>query len=117
MRKGFTLLELLLTIILMAAGFIFLLQGATVGIFASGENESELIAASLAQEKLEEIRNKSFLNINNEAKALVAGYAPYQREVIVGAPLASLKQVSVKVYWVAKDDELNVTLVTYVSDI
>lgn len=116
-RKGFTLLEVLLTIILMVTGFIVLLQAVSIGLFAGGENETELVAVNLAQEKMEELRNKSYPDIANETKAVVSGFPAFQREVSVTALQSGLKQVNVTVYWFAKSDELNTSLVTYVSDI
>ncbi len=115
--RGFTLLEVLLTIILMVTGFVLLLQALATGLFAGGENETELVTISLAQEKMEELRNKSYSNIANETKATVSGYPAFWREVVVATPQVGLKQVSVNVYWFTKSDELNLSLVTYVSDI
>ena len=51
--KGFTLLEVLLAVILFTVGFTALLQAMSVGLFAGGENENELVAVNLAQEKIE----------------------------------------------------------------
>ena len=116
-KKGFTLLEVLLTIILMVTGFVLLLQALATGLFAGGENETELIAVNLAQEKMEDLRNNNYSNIVNEAKAAVPGFTVFQREVVVTIPQAGLKQAAVNVYWFTKADELNVSLVTYVSDI
>lgn len=115
--KGFTLLEVLLAIVLLVTGTVFLLQVFTPGLFAGGENETELVAINLAQEKMEEIRNTVYANIASEARAVVAGSPVFEREVVVSVPQTSLKQATVKVYWSAKADELNMTLVTYVSDI
>ncbi len=116
-KGGFTLLEVLLTIILMVTGFVLLLQALATGLFSGGENETELIAINLAQEKMEAIRNDNYSNIVNEAKAAVPGFTVFQREVVVTIPQAGLKQAVVNVYWFTKADELNVSLVTYVSDI
>lgn len=116
-KKGFTLLEVLLTIILMVTGFVLLLQALATGLFAGGENETELIAINLAQEKIEELRNNNYSNIVNETKAAVPGFPVFQREVVVTTPQAGLKEVSVSVYWFTKADELNASLVTYVSNI
>ncbi len=116
-KDGFTLLEVLLTIILMVTGSLFLLQALATGLFAGGENETELIAVNLAQEKMEELRNNNYANIVNEAKAAVPGFPVFQREVAVTIPQAGLKQATVNVYWFTKADELNMSLVTYVSDI
>ena len=115
--KGFTLLEILITILLIAAGFAFILQAASIGIFAGGENESELVAVNLAQEKMEDMRNKIYANVTLETKTAVPGFSAFKREVVIDIPHSNLKQVSVNVYWFVKDKEENVGLVTYVSNI
>ena len=115
--KGFTLLEVLLAVILFTVGFTALLQAMSVGLFAGGENENELVAVNLAQEKIEELRNKSYSAITNETKAVVAGFPAFAREAVITIPQTSLKQVSVNVYWYSKSNELNTSVVTYVSDI
>lgn len=116
-RKGFTLLEVLLAVVLMAGGFIALSQAVVTGLFVSGGSEQELVAANLAQERMEDIRNTAYASVTNEARAPVAGFTTYEREVVVTTPLASMKQVNVTVYWQSKSEELSFSLVTYVSDI
>src|SRR3989338_2877858 len=97
-KDGFTLLEVLLTIILMVAVFVVLLEAFSTGLFSGGENETELVGINLAQEKMEEIRNKSYATIVNEAKAVIAAFPAFQMEVAVTTPQTSLKQVTVNVY-------------------
>lgn len=117
MKKGFTLLEVLLTVVLLVSGWVALSQALSTGLFASGQNEAELIAVKLAQEKIEEVRNLSYAAIANEAKAVVSGYPAFQREVKITIPQANLKQIEVAVYWFSKATELNTSLITYVSAI
>lgn len=114
---GFTLLEILLTIILMVVGFSFLSQAASQGFFVGTENENVFVASRLAQEKLEMLRNTSYAGVANETKAAVSGFSAFQREVVVTTPQTNLKQVTVSVYWYSKANELNVSLVTYVSNL
>lgn len=115
--KGFTLLELLLTILLFTASFVALSETLTTGLLATGDNEGSLIATELAHEKMEEIKNKTYSAVTNETKAAVSGFSSFQREVVVTTPQTDLKQVSVTVYWFNKSDELSVGLATYVSNI
>ena len=116
-KKGFTLLEILLTLVLIVGGFAALSQAVSEGFFAAAENENDLIAIHLAQEKMEELRNKSYSSIASETKAVVSGFSVFQREVVVTTPQSNLKQVNVIVYWFSKASELNVNLVTYVSHV
>lgn len=116
-EKGFTLLEVLMAVLLVTIGIVTLSGAFSVGLFASGNSESLLLATHLAQEKMEEIRNKSYASITNESRAAVSGFSSFEREVVVSTPLTDLKQVSVNVYWDNKDDELDTSLVTYVSNL
>ena len=116
-KSGFTLLEVLITLVLLTTGLIALLQATSSGLFSSRDNESELVALNLAQEKVEDLRNKSFANVVNEAKAAVSGFADFQRDVVVTTPVANLKQVTVTVYWNASGGEVSENIVSYVSNI
>ena len=114
---GFTLLEVLLAVLLVTLGFLALSQAFSLGLFASGNNDSLVVAGHLAQEKIEEIRNKTYSNVSNETRATVTGFPAFEREVVVSTPQTNLKQVSVNVYWFNKDDELSTRFVSYVSNI
>ncbi len=121
-KDGFTLLEVMLTVVLFGTGLAALLQVASTGLFAGGENETELVAISLAQEKAEEIRNKSFsgMAIASEAKAVMASpFQKFKRSVDVAndTPVTDMERVTVTVYWDTKGIETNKTLITYVSDV
>jgi len=121
-KDGFTLLEVMLTIVLFGTGLAALLQVVSTGLFAGGENETELVAISLAQEKTEEIRNKSFsgMAIASETKAVMASpFQKFKRSVDVAndTPVTNMERVTVTVYWDTKGIETNKTLITYVSDV
>jgi len=116
-KGGFSLLEVMLAILLFGAGFAFLLQIVSTGLFVGGQNEDTVIAANLAQEKIEELRNATYAAVVSEVKAIVAGFPAFNRKVDVTTPQTGLKQISVTVYWFAKAAEVNTNMVTYVSDI
>ncbi len=115
-RKGFTLLEVLLAVVLMVTGSVFLLQAIGTGLFSGGVNESELIAYNLAAEKMESLENTAYASIVNEAKAAVSGFPSFQRQVAVTTPQTDLKQITVTTYWTVKGTEIGTTLVTYSSN-
>ena len=120
-KGGFSLLEVMLAILLFGTGLVFLLQIVNTGLFVGGQNEDTVIAANLAQEKIEELRNDAYADLVSETPAVaVPGFPAFTREVSVGDSTPAqtgLKEVSVKVNWAAKNSVMTTTMVTYVSDI
>ncbi len=113
---GFTLLEVLLAVVVLASGLVFILGALTIALSGGGINEAELIAVNLAQEKIESIRNTAYGSIAEEEKAVVSGFPAFQREVTLITPRDNLKEVTVNVYFMVKSAENKVSLVTYVSN-
>ena len=119
-RTGFTLLEMMLALVLFTVGTLAgmaLIQRAYAGI-ADGENV--LIATSLAQRRVEELRNTAYASLASEAKASVSsplGFTRFSREVTVTTPYTNLKQLVVKVYWDTPGGEADVSFQTYRSGI
>jgi hypothetical protein len=107
----------MLAILLFGTGLVFLLQIINTGLFVGGQNEDAVISANLAQEKIEELRNAAYSSIVSESKAAVAGFPAFNRKVDVTTPRTGLKQISVTVYWFARNTETSANMVTYVSDI
>lgn len=122
-KRGFTLLETLLAILLFGAGMAFLLQVVNTGLFVGGQNEDTVIAANLAQEKIEELRNAAYASLSSETPAAAVpgpGFTGFTREALVEdltPAQTGLKKVTVNVNWPAKSDVMTTTMVTYVSDI
>lgn len=119
-KSGFTLLEVLIALILFTVGVIAVAGFFSSGLFASSDAENTAIAMNLAQRRMEEIKNFTFANVVDEAKAAVSGFTGFEREVTVsdpsGAPtIADLKDVTVTVYWDVKADEVSVSLRTLIS--
>ena len=122
-KKGFTLLEILLTLVLFSVGVVGIAGLFSYTLDSSLDAEYTEIATNLAQARAEEVRNIAYDDIADEAKAQVSviGYTlppefqAFQRQVGVTEPLTDLKQVTVTVYWQFKGKEVSEQLVTYVS--
>ncbi len=118
--RGFTLLEVMLALVLMATGTVAvveLLQRAQAGVH---DGENVLIASYLAQRRLEELRNTAYGSLTNEVRAAIAtpsGYTRFDRAVTVTTPWTNLKQVVVTVYWHEAGGETSVSLQTYRSGV
>ena len=122
-KGGFSLLEVMLAILLFGTGLVFILQAVSAGLFVGGQNENTVIAANLAQEKIEELRNTDYASLVSmiETPAVaVTSFAGFTREVLVGdltPAQTGLKKITVNVNWPAKSGVMTTSMVTYVSDI
>ncbi len=117
MKKAFTLLEMLITIVLLTAGIVSLLRMMSMGVFADTNTENATTALYLAQEKMEEIKDAAtYAAIDTfvAARASLTGdYADFDRAVTVsGDP----KQVNVIVYWTVNGSDQSVDLVSLFTD-
>ena len=119
-KVGFTLLEVMLALILLATGTVACIELMQRGQAGAADGENVLIATHLVQRRLEELRNTAYGSLANESKASVAspsGYTRFSREVTVTTPYTDLKQVVVTVYWNAPGGETSLSLRTYRSNI
>lgn len=117
MKKGFTLFEMLVTIVLLTVGVVTLLSMMSASIFADTNGENAQIALYLAQETMENIKDaSSYANIDSYASSrtsLTGDFADFDREVTVsGDP----KQVDVIVYWTTGGADQSVDLVSLFAD-
>ena len=114
--KGFTLLEILISLVIVTVSIVFISGAFSSSMVGSVDAEKTTVAMNLAQRRMEEMRNLDFdTGIIAEAKADVSGFSGFQREVSVSEPQTDLKQVTVTVYWTYKGDEISVPLVVYIS--
>jgi len=115
-KRGFSLLEILLAILLLGTGLAVLLQVLSTGLAAGGVNEDEIVAANLIQEKVEEDRNANFSSVVTEAKAVVSGFSAFSRQVDMTTPQTNLKQIIVTVYYIVGSSEISTSVTTYISN-
>ena len=117
MKKGFTLLEMLVTIVVLTTWIVTVLQMMSMAMFADTNTENSVIAFYLAQEAMEEIKDaSSYANVDTFAQAQTAmtgDYADFDKAVTVsGDP----KQVNVIIYLDVKGVAQSVNLVSLFSD-
>lgn len=116
--KGFTLIEVLLTIVLLTSGLVALMQMLSISVYADGQVEMRDTALHLAKGKMEEIRNAaSFASVDDFAatKTVMAGdFADFSQEVTVSG--TDLKEVHVLMYWTSKGDEQSLDVASLFTD-
>jgi type II secretion system protein I len=60
-RPGFTLIELMLTVVIVAAGLVLILQSLSSGMRCLNRAQNRALAALIAAEKLEELEEDEFM--------------------------------------------------------
>ena len=132
MKKGFTLIEVLIAIILAASGLMVLMQLMSVAIFADSNVEYNLIAVNLANEKLEELKDGGYSDLNLDpagspfTEASISGFSFVdQRQWTVdyvdpnldtSVSDTGLKDVTVEVQWTQKGGTQSVAVETLIAD-
>lgn len=117
--QGFTLLEVLISIVILSVGLLGM-AALAVGIINANRFNSEMTTATtLAQDKMEDIQRVGYANVAAETKATIPSpFSDYKREVTVtdDSPATDMKTVSVKIYWggASKEDH-NVELETILA--
>ena len=116
---GFSLLEVLLSVALLAGGVVALMELFQMAQAGTTDAESALTAMHLSQRRLEELRNVAYSSLASESKATISspsGFSQFSREVTVTTPYTNLKQLVVTVYWTTTNGETSVSLQTHRSN-
>lgn len=112
--KGFTILEVLISTLIVGVGMFALMEAFNRGYLASGQAEDYVLALSLSQERMEDLASLSFGAVSSAAKTPVNGFPEFDQDVSVTSVHADLKEVAVRTYWDVPNGENSVSLTTYV---
>lgn len=141
MRKGFTLIELIIAIFILAIGITAILVMFPLGIQIADSSKMATIASQLGQEKIEEIIAASYGEIlcsggvsptcaDTEDYSEISGFSAFKRiteitcidgssftEVANCSPDSGLKKIKVTVFWrsALKITKKSIELVTLIS--
>jgi prepilin-type N-terminal cleavage/methylation domain-containing protein len=114
-RSGFTLLEVLATLVFMGIILYPVMQGISLATAAAGEAKHKVEACSLAQTKLAEVMSDfQTLNQTGGSSGTFPDYPGYTWTSSIEMRDTNLSQVSVRVSWVARNQERYVDLASLV---
>lgn len=114
-NKGFTLLEVLLTIVLLAVAVASIMWALSTSLFASSDTEAIEKALNIAQAQMEEIKNTPFADLADSGPAADPVFPQYSVTVNVAEGQDPM-QVDATVSWATKGGQTSVSLTTLAAN-
>jgi type IV pilus modification protein PilV len=102
-EKGFTLVEILVAVMVLAIAFLAMYQMQAMAVRGNETSNQVTIATMLAQDKMEQIRNANYddvtsANFPTENYGSVPNFSQFRREVAITVN-GRIKTVRVTVLW------------------
>lgn len=114
-EKGFSLLEVMIALIILAGATIAVCQAFSSGILASGDVENVDLALNIAQAKAEVLKNNGFAALADSGPATDPNFSNFNVTVNV-AEGQNPMQADVTVAWNVPGGQTNVTLTTLIAN-
>ena len=96
-HNGFTLIELMIAVAILALAVFGIFHAYSVGFLGMADARDRTVATNYAREAMEDVKNMDFDQIITQSRNYIDG-TKYEREVIVQES-TNLKKVTTKVYW------------------
>ena len=118
-RRGFTLLELMITLVVLAIGVLALGQMMPAGSRAMSRSRSKTSGTALAAQKVEDLKALAWTDANLTAGTHTDNSGKYTRTWIItdNTPLAGTKKVAVTVAWTSSTGARSTVLTTYMTQL
>jgi type IV pilus assembly protein PilV len=117
-EDGFTLIEIMITLVILSVG-LTALAGLQVSAIKGNTFSKRMTAAvSIANQKLEQIKDTAYANILSESSTQITqSNMSFTRQVTVtnNSPLANTKTVNVTVTWSDGSNSHSVPITTIIS--
>lgn len=113
--KGFTLLEMMMAIAILAGSFLALSQGLAAGIVSSTDTENVGRALNIAQAKMETLKNTAFSGLVDSGPSADPDFTNFEVTVNVAEGQDPMR-IDVTVNWNVKAGVSSVALTTLAAD-
>lgn len=113
-KQGFTLIEILITLVIIVGGLLAITRAFSIGIFASSDVENVEVALNIAQKTLEGIYGTTGGVNDVDPPQADADFSDFT--VGVQTDDNNPERVDVSVYWDTKGGQVNITLTTLVAN-
>lgn len=101
-KKGFTILEVMVAMAIIAFGLLALMRALSGGLMGSKRGHDVIVATLLAQQRMEDLKYGSWASLASEEKTtFLTPNENFEYETTVTTPATNLKEVSLSVWWPA----------------
>jgi len=114
-EKGFTLIEVLIAMLILAIGLLSLATLATTVINGNAFSNKMTTATTRAQDKMEQLKNSSYASLSSGGPETIQSIYTRQWTVTNDSPAANMKKIQVKVTWSWQGSNHDVVLNTIVA--
>ena len=118
MKRGFTLAEVLVTLVIITGGMAALLMAFGAALGVSRNVEEEATAINIANAVMEQVKDTTYQSLQGytaDASTIFSGLTGYTMTVTTTKP-SNPAQVNVSVSWLAKGGTAGITLTTLAAD-
>ena len=114
--RGFTLVEILITVVLLTGGVIAIATVFNQVLLASDDSENVNLALRIANAKMEEVKDTAFASLADSGPTTDATFSDFDVTVNVAEGTDPM-QVDVTVDWDTQGGETSIVLTTLVADL
>jgi type IV pilus assembly protein PilV len=117
-EEGFTLVEIMIALVVLSVGLVALAGLQISAVRGNAFSKRMTTAVSVADEKMEQLKNSSYANIISESTTQVnQSNMSFSRQVTVAnnSPLPDTKTVNVTVQWLEGSNSHSVPITTIIS--
>ena len=116
-QSGFTLLEVMVALLIIATSFIVLLHSRNQSVLSADYARHVTIATLLASEKMEEMEQEGSYNIGEDSSDFGEDYPGYTWKTIVSdTAYENIKEVRVEILWGEGQSRRSMELVNYIRE-
>ncbi|MDD5072777.1 MAG: prepilin-type N-terminal cleavage/methylation domain-containing protein [Candidatus Omnitrophica bacterium] len=115
MRKGFTLIEIVISLAILAVGLVGILSLFPIGFDSARRSMNSTQVAIFANEKLEELRNTGFPSLGVTSGAFSDASYAWSQSVSTVDAIDALRKVDLTVTWEYRSRPYQQVFTTYVA--
>ncbi len=111
--RGFTLLEIVLSTVLITIGVTAVVRVISTGIYTDNASEGKIIALNYAVQKMEDLLNTSYSSLSSSSDTPTTGFT----RTWTITDNTNYKTLKVTVSWYYKRVQMSVNLASYLANV